>query len=160
MKNTIFARVIAAVLSATIFTGVMLSGVDVTASKVEAADTVKTEVLRKAFDAGFYASTYPDVQAAYGNDANALFNHFITCGMKEGRMINANFDPKAYCDAYPDIKAMCNGDYTPAYNHYITYGMTEGRNLTTYDAINKKKPQMPQQPQLQRQRDFRMKPIR
>jgi hypothetical protein len=139
MKRSIFTRVIAAVLSATLFMGMMVSGAGVSAKTVEAATNPKTETLAKAFDANFYANKYADVKAAFGTDSGALFNHFMTCGMKEGRMINANFDPKAYCDAYPDIKALCKGDYTPAYDHYLTYGMKEGRNLTTYEEINKKK---------------------
>ncbi len=139
MKKSLFTRVIAAMLSATLIIGMTISGVGTTAKTVKAAVSPKTETLRKAFDANFYATKYADVKQAFGTDQNALFNHFMTCGMKEGRMINANFDPKAYCDAYPDIKAICNGDYTPAYDHYLTFGMSEGRNLTTYEAINKKK---------------------
>lgn len=37
------------------------------------------------FDPVFYANTYPDLKAAFGNDANALYNHYITCGKAEGR---------------------------------------------------------------------------
>lgn len=139
LRKTIIARVLAATIGATMFTGMLFTGTFATATQVEAADSYLTQTLRSAFDANFYANKYPDVKQAVGTDANALFNHFINYGMKEGRMINANFDPKAYCDAYPDIKAMCNGDYSKAYQHYITYGINEGRNLTTYDAINKKK---------------------
>lgn len=37
------------------------------------------------FDPAFYASTYPDVVAALGTDANALYDHYITYGRNEGR---------------------------------------------------------------------------
>lgn len=37
------------------------------------------------FDPVFYANTYPDLKAAFGNDAKALYNHYITCGKAEGR---------------------------------------------------------------------------
>ncbi|MDE7238463.1 MAG: CAP domain-containing protein [Lachnospiraceae bacterium] len=42
------------------------------------------------FDPVFYAQTYPDVVAALGTDAEALYNHYITCGITEGRLPNAN----------------------------------------------------------------------
>ncbi|MBD5467422.1 MAG: CAP domain-containing protein [Lachnospiraceae bacterium] len=42
------------------------------------------------FDPVFYAQTYPDVAAAFGMDAEALYNHYITCGINEGRLPNAN----------------------------------------------------------------------
>ena len=37
------------------------------------------------FDPAFYGTTYPDVVQALGTDPKALYNHYITYGMKEGR---------------------------------------------------------------------------
>lgn len=37
------------------------------------------------FDSARYAADYPDLAAAFGNDKNALYNHYITSGRKEGR---------------------------------------------------------------------------
>lgn len=37
------------------------------------------------FDATYYATTYPDVAAALGTDANVLYQHYKTFGAKEGR---------------------------------------------------------------------------
>ena len=37
------------------------------------------------FDPVFYANKYPDVAAVYGNDPNALYQHYITLGFYEGR---------------------------------------------------------------------------
>ena len=42
------------------------------------------------FDPVYYAATYPDVAAAFGNDAQALLNHYLTYGQKEGRKPSAN----------------------------------------------------------------------
>ena len=42
------------------------------------------------FDAEFYASKNPDVVNALGSSAEALYNHYVTCGKSEGRMANAN----------------------------------------------------------------------
>ncbi len=38
------------------------------------------------FDPVFYASTYPDVAAVYGTDANLLYAHYVFCGQAEGRL--------------------------------------------------------------------------
>lgn len=42
------------------------------------------------FDAEFYANTYPDVKAAFGNDEKALYNHYVTYGKAEGRLAVAS----------------------------------------------------------------------
>lgn len=41
------------------------------------------------FDAEFYAQTYPDVAAAYGTDASALYRHYFSFGKAEGRLAMA-----------------------------------------------------------------------
>ncbi len=41
--------------------------------------------LRKLFDAEEYAALYPDVKAAYGTDAEAMFQHYIHYGLLEIR---------------------------------------------------------------------------
>ncbi len=41
------------------------------------------------FDASFYADTYPDLKEAIGTDAEALYNHYVQFGQKEGRLPNA-----------------------------------------------------------------------
>lgn len=38
------------------------------------------------FDPVYYGTVYPDVAAAFGTDAEALYNHYITYGQKEGRL--------------------------------------------------------------------------
>ena len=112
MKKTIVTRIMAALLSAVLVTGFVVSGAFSTSIQVEAADKATTAALKSEFDADFYASKYPDIKAAFGTNKDAMFNHFLTCGMKEGRMMNANFDPLAYTAAYPDIKAICKpNDY-------------------------------------------------
>lgn len=42
------------------------------------------------FDAEFYAQTYQDVYAAFGNDEKALYNHYKTYGKNEGRLPYSN----------------------------------------------------------------------
>ena len=38
------------------------------------------------FDPAYYAATYADVVNVLGTDVNALYNHYLTYGQKEGRM--------------------------------------------------------------------------
>ena len=140
MKKTIVTRVLTIATAAVMFAGTLTAGACAApAIRVEAADASFTQTLLNAFDSQFYASKYADVKKAYGNDADALFAHFINNGMKEGRMINANFDPKAYIQAYSDVKSYCNGSYTKAYEHYYKIGRAEGRSLTTFAAIDAQK---------------------
>ncbi|MCD7738319.1 MAG: C39 family peptidase [Lachnospiraceae bacterium] len=42
------------------------------------------------FDADYYAETYADVNAAFGTDFGFLLNHYLTYGIREGRMPSAN----------------------------------------------------------------------
>ena len=42
------------------------------------------------FDAEYYAQMYPDVVAALGTDADALYQHYINYGRTEGRSGSAN----------------------------------------------------------------------
>lgn len=80
------------------------------------------------FDANYYATKYPDLAAAFGTDANALFTHFYNSGMKEGRQGSAEFNVQAYRARYADLNTAF-GDNLPAYyNHYITSGKAEGRD--------------------------------
>ncbi len=79
------------------------------------------------FDAGYYAARYPDLAAVFGNDEAALFNHFVACGMAEGRQGSAEFDVNFYCAAYPDLAAAFGSNLPAYYSHYITAGKAEGR---------------------------------
>lgn len=47
------------------------------------------EEIPEAFDAEFYASTYPDVVNAFGNSPEALYKHYKDYGKAEGRCANA-----------------------------------------------------------------------
>ena len=96
------------------------------------------KALKKIFDANLYAKAYPDVAAAYGNDREALWNHYVTHGIKEGRtQINSTFNVFAYISAYPDLRNAFGGDLVAYYVHYANYGMNENRQLITVDAVTK-----------------------
>ena len=85
------------------------------------------------FDYVRYANDYPDVKSAFGLDAAALYNHYITCGINEGRVAYgissaySDFDYVRYANDYPDLKAAFGYNAEALFNHYITRGAIERR---------------------------------
>lgn len=80
------------------------------------------------FDSEYYLDCYSDLKAAFGNDEEKAYNHFLTFGIKEGRCANLTFDVKYYLSIYPDLqKAFGKTNYEAAYKHFIEFGAKEGR---------------------------------
>lgn len=77
------------------------------------------------FEATYYANKYPDLKATFGNDEAALRNHWLTCGIKEGRQASPVFNPVYYLNNNSDLK---DYDYKGAYEHFISIGWKEYRN--------------------------------
>ena len=92
-----------------------------------AASKVVPDPYTHVFDAAYYANRYADLQAVFGTNEAALFNHFVTCGMAEGRQGSAEFDVNYYRTAYPDLQAAFGDNLVAYYNHYMTCGIIEGR---------------------------------
>ena len=91
-KNIITTTLAAAMVATTILT----TGISAQAAEAPAAQTqtqptkivlseASKAALKTLFDAKYYAETYPDIVTVLGNDANVLFNHYITSGINEGR---------------------------------------------------------------------------
>lgn len=80
------------------------------------------------FDAVYYADRYKDLKSAFGNDASALFSHFISNGMSEGRQAIDTFNVLAYKARYADLQRAFGNDLPAYYKHYIQYGRGEKRN--------------------------------
>lgn len=60
-----------------------------TSSGKDAANSGSVQTARaveEKFAPAFYASTYPDVAPACGTDVNALYDHYLAYGKKEGRI--------------------------------------------------------------------------
>lgn len=77
-----------------------------------------------------YADKNPDLKAAFGYDAKALYKHYTTFGISENRgsySIYDTFDYTRYADDYADLKASFGYDAKALYRHYATYGISEGR---------------------------------
>lgn len=79
------------------------------------------------FNPTFYANTYADLKKTFGTNSKQLFNHFISCGMKEGRIACASFNVHAYKNRYLDLQKAFGNNLPSYYVHYIQCGKTEGR---------------------------------
>ena len=105
----------------------LLAGNPVYAAEKSAENFGYEEELRSLFDGEWYASQYPDVVKVYGTDEDALFKHFMTFGINEGRGINTYFDAESYKEANPDLAEVFGDDYAKYYQHYVTFGIDEHR---------------------------------
>ncbi len=74
------------------------------------------------FDAAYYYQQNPDLHGAVPNDEVSLFAHFLSNGLKEGRVASKEFNPSIYKTNYPSIKAAYGDNWPMYYHHYLTYG--------------------------------------
>lgn len=84
------------------------------------------------FNASYYGDIYPDLREAFGNNEQALYHHWITFGIKEGRMGSPVFDPIYYLNHNQDLKNAYGNNYVAALEHYQTFGMKEGRKASVF----------------------------
>lgn len=82
------------------------------------------------FDAKYYYNRYKDLQDAIGNNETALFNHFTTFGMKEGRQAKETFNVQAYRNRYEDLQKAFGNNLPLYYLHYVQFGKNEKRIAT------------------------------
>ena len=108
---------------------VLLFGSTVTANAAKTSSN--TSAYQAVFDAEYYYNSNPDLQAAFGYDAQKLFNHFVSSGIYEGRSGCANFNVAIYRANYPDLQAAFGNDLASYCAHYAANGAAEGRNATT-----------------------------
>lgn len=65
----------------------MMLGIVLTAAiRIEAYAAPKQMWDGNIFDPEFYAATYPDVTTVFGSDENLLYQHYLICGIGEGRL--------------------------------------------------------------------------
>lgn len=83
--------------------------------------------LKEIFDERYYADRYPDLRAVFGYDREALWTHFVTSGLSEGRVMNSRFDVVKYRKTYADLNAAFGDNWTAYLEHYLNYGEKEGR---------------------------------
>ncbi len=94
------------------------------APEVKISDTSYDNV---AFNALYYATNNSDVYEACGDDAKALYNHFISSGITEGRQSSEKFSIFVYMDNNEDLIDAFGDDLIKYYNHFIEYGYNENR---------------------------------
>ena len=85
------------------------------------------------FDPISYLSSYGDLKAAFGDDQQSAFNHFLSHGIYEGRSGNGSFNVYAYANRYPDLFAAFGTNVSAYFEHYVKYGRKEGRDATGKD---------------------------
>lgn len=83
--------------------------------------------LRDVFNAKYYADSYADLKAAFGDNEEALYNHFINYGLKENRHMSPIIDVQAYRKAYPDLNAAFGENWDAYVEHFLAFGAREGR---------------------------------
>ena len=64
---------------------------------------------------------------AFGGDDILTLEHFVKCGMREGRQASSNFNVHTYANNYADLRAAFGNDLTKYYMHYINNGKNENR---------------------------------
>ena len=79
------------------------------------------------YDFYYYVEHNPDVAAAFGNDDIAVLEHFVNCGMREGRQGSASFNVNVYRDRNGDLQQAFGDDLRSYYIHYLDNGLGEGR---------------------------------
>lgn len=79
------------------------------------------------FDPTYYANNNSDVKKVFGTNANKLFEHFKTYGMKEGRQATSTFNVIVYKNKYADLQKAFGDNLPEYYKHYIQYGKKENR---------------------------------
>lgn len=89
--------------------------------------SVSAAGVRDVFDAKYYADSYEDLKAAFGYDEAALYNHYITCGLQEGRCGSPVFDVALYRNSYEDLEQAFGDNWDAYVEHFINSGMAEGR---------------------------------
>lgn len=100
------------------------------------------EALESIFDPEWYKEAYPDVVAAMGDSDEAMFEHYIECGLWETRQPCEAFNVNAYASSYGDLRdafsSMNDAQQVVEFTlHYANYGKEEGREATIEAALEK-----------------------
>ena len=67
---------------------------------------------------------HPDL---INHDNQALYVHFMTHGMSEGRQATQGFNVNSYRSSHSDLNSAFGNDLRYYYYHYLCYGINEGR---------------------------------
>ncbi len=92
--------------------------------------------VRDVFDAAYYADSYADLKTAFGYDETALYNHYITCGLKEGRCASPVLNVAQYRKNYEDLNQAFGDNWDAYVDHYMNFGIAEGRTSGVMSAAD------------------------
>ncbi len=82
------------------------------------------------YDYDYYSSHNPDLVAAFGCDDVAMINHYVECGIREGRQAKSDFNVIGYKNRYLDLRRAFGNDLPSYVVHYINAGKREGRDAS------------------------------
>ena len=84
------------------------------------------------FDSNLYNNLYQDLNNAFHGNKDQLKDHYISFGIKEGRIGSYIFDPFYYMNCNGDLKNAFQGNMESLFNHFINYGIKEGRKSSIF----------------------------
>ncbi len=79
-----------------------------------------------------YGASHGDLLQAFGVNTSALFEHYLSSGIAEGRTFDS-FDEARYLASNGDLINAFGYNLQAATQHYIQSGHGEGRSLTSFD---------------------------
>lgn len=85
------------------------------------------ENIEKVFNEIYYAEHNEDVYKSIGDDKESLLKHFLTSGMKEGRVACETFDVNVYKANNEDLVQAYGEELPLYYEHYMKCGYAENR---------------------------------
>lgn len=84
------------------------------------------------FDPYRYMAAYADLRAAFANNPDGAYQHYLQQGISEGRSATA-FDVLRYIASNPDLIRAFGTDTASASRHYVLNGINEGRSINAFD---------------------------
>ncbi|MCR5292755.1 MAG: polysaccharide deacetylase family protein [Eubacterium sp.] len=105
-----------------------VAGFDKYGTRTEIAEySVDGAPSEAVFNSDYYASVYPDMKQYFGSDSTKLFDHYMRCGLREGRAGSPTFNVTFYKKSYTDLNKAYGNDNARYLEHFINFGMKEGR---------------------------------
>lgn len=136
MKKTVKTTAVLATAIAVTATSIPFNVLAATPTVISKYTEEEQAAIKTIFNPTDYAEMYPDVAAAFGNDENKLFEHYLVFGITEDRAPSKSFNVNAYASSYPDLQVAFGDDVDSYILHYATLGQQENRTLTTIEAAN------------------------
>ena len=106
---------------------------------------VNAATLEDIFDEHYYADTYRDLKEAFGYDREALWNHFVTYGLGEGRNMNGLIDVAKYREEYADLDAFGATENREARDEQVVVAEKEAAKAAE-EARKEQENQKPEEP--------------